>query len=234
MSELMTVQVERPDEAALKRGAEDAIALVRDFAIDSPTMYEVAADELRAIKARAAKLDEQRKAITRPLDDAKKAAMDLFRGPLEVLAEAESLLKSKMLDWQRAQDRIAREEQAKIEAATRAERERLAAEADRLTAAGKVEEAAAKRDVASIMVAPAVAPQADVPKVQGVATRKTVDFEVVDFAALVAFVATRPDLLGVLSVDTVKLRALVRALGADANLPGVRVFEKASISAARR
>jgi hypothetical protein len=77
-----------------------------------------------------------------------------------------------------------------------------------------------------------VAPEA--PKVAGISVRTTIDVEVVDMLALVQHVAATPELLGLLAVDSVKLRAYGRSLGLACKTPGIRVFEKAGMSASRK
>lgn len=228
----LAVNVQHPNPAALQRGASSALDLVRDFEITDVPTFEIAADELRTIKARASSLDEQRKGITKPLDDAKKAVMDLFRVPLDTLAEAERILKSKMLTYQQAEEAKAREARMAAERAAQAERDRLAAEAAELTAQGRTGEAAVKEQVAQMVVATPVAVPA-APAVKGISTSTTVDFEVVDLLALVQHVAAHPELVGLLAVDTTKLRAYVRGLGLQTNLAGVRVFQKQSLAARR-
>lgn len=226
----LDVKVEHPTPAALSRGASSALELVQSFEVVDDATYSIGAEELQAIKAKASKLDEQRKGITKPLDDAKKAVMDLFRGPLEVLGQAESILKSKLLAYQQEQARKAEEARLEAERAAQAERERLAREAAELAAQGRTGEAAVKEQVATMIVAaPVAAPAA--PAVKGLATRETVEFEVVDLHALIKHVAERPELVNLLVADTTKLRAYVRGLGLQTNLPGVRVFAKQSLAA---
>lgn len=268
----LEVRVQHPSAAALSRGAQSALALVESFEIVDVPTFEIGAEELKAIKAKAAALEEQRKAITKPMDDAKKAVMDLFRSPSELLAQAEAILKRKMLGYQQEQERIAAEARRKAEAEAAAERARIAADARKAEEAAQAERAAAaqaaqalqsatdtaererlageiaqraaetarlegqayaQREMATMVVAapPAVA---EPPKVAGVSTRTTIEFEVVDLHALVRAVAERPELIALLAVDSVKLRAYVRGLGMQTNLPGVRVFEKSSLSAARK
>ncbi len=228
-----TVMIERPDTAQLTKTADAARLMVESFEIVDASTYELAGEELTSIKRKAAQLEEQRKAITKPLDDAKKAVMDLFRGPTDLLAKAEAILKSKMLDYSQEQRRIAHEAQLAAERAAQAERDRLAAEAAALAAEGRAGEAMVKQQVAEMIVAapPAVAEPA---KVAGVSTRTSVEFEVVDMHALVKAVAERPELLQLLAVDSVKLRAYVKGLGLACQLPGVRVFEKATLAASRK
>lgn len=225
-----TVTIASPAPETLRRGATAALDLVREFEISDTPTYDLAAEELRGIKERAARLDEQRKAITKPLDAAKAAVMDLFRGPLELLQEAEALLKRKMLDYSTEQARKAAEERAAAERAAKAERERLEREAAEFAAQGRAGEAAVKTQVAEMIVASPVV-VAEAPKAAGISTRETVAFEVVDLLALVQHVAQHPELIGLLVADSTKLRAYVRGLGLQCNLPGVRVFTQQSLAA---
>ncbi|MEI7443296.1 MAG: hypothetical protein WCK28_00260, partial [Burkholderiales bacterium] len=118
-----------PDADSLTGNAQRALDFIRGFQIASAEDYGLAADELRAIKARATKLEEQRTGITKPINDALRAINALFKGPASLLEEAERALKSKMLAWDQEQARIAAEQRRAAEAAAEAERRRLAAEA---------------------------------------------------------------------------------------------------------
>ena len=84
--------------------------------------------------------------------------------------------------------------------------------------------------VTAAVVSMPVAAQAPA-KVSGISTSKTMDYEVEDLHALVVHVAAHPELISLLMADSVKLRAQVRATGMNTKLPGVRVFEKRSMSA---
>lgn len=274
-----------PDSAALTGRAQSALAFIQDFTVDSPETYGLAADELKAIKQRANALEEQRTAITGPINKALKAINDLFRGPSEMLSQAERLLKGKMLAWDQEQERIAAEARRKAEEAAAAERRRLEAEAaerqrqaeeqaraaaaaaqaqrdaeaaaaaakaagDAEAAAAAEREAQAQAQAASIAQAAtqraqaeahvaaetsqmvvAAAPAVERTVVKGISTAKKVDFEVRDLHALVKHIAERPELLALVRVDDVKLRAYVKGLGMATNLPGVRVFEDRVMSA---
>jgi hypothetical protein len=205
------------------------------------------------------------------MDDAKKAVMDLFRGPLDLLGQAEAALKGKMLEYTREVQRRAAEERQRAEAAAQAERQRIAEEARKAEAAAAAlraeqakaaaalqattddaererlageaaaraseiartdAQAQAQRESAMMVVASAPA-TAEPPKVKGLATTTTIDFEVENLHRLVLHVAEHPELIQLLTADSVKLRAYVRGLGTACNLPGVRVFERHGISARR-
>lgn len=230
----LQVTVQHPPAAALAKGADSALALVEAFEVTDDATFELGGEELKAIKAKAATLEEQRKTITKPMDDAKKAVMDLFRGPIDALTRAEGILKGKLLGYQQQKEREAAEARRKAEEAAAAERARLEDEARRLEEQGRAGEAVVQRAVAEMVVAAPMTTAAAAPKVAGLATRTTVDFEVVDLLALVKHIAQHPELIGLLQADSVKLRAYVRGLGTACNLPGVRVFGKASLSASRK
>jgi DNA polymerase III gamma/tau subunit len=246
-----------PDSATLSGRAQQALGFIQSMTIASAEDYGFAADELMAIKTKANALEKQRTAITGPMNTALKGINDLFRGPAELLAQGERMLKSKMLAWDQEQERLARIERERAEAAAAAERKRLEdeaaarqaeadaqAEAARKAAAAGDEQAAAvaqaNADRANsqaqeaaitsqlVVAAPAVV---EVAKVKGVSTSKKVDFEVVDLHALVKHVAARPELLALVIADSVKLRAYVKGLGMACQLPGVRVFEERVLSA---
>lgn len=230
----LQITVEHPTAAALARPGAAALELVEAFEVNDDPTYALAGEELQAIQKRAAALDAQRKAITKPMDEAKAAVMNLFRAPVETLEQAAGILKRKMLAYSDEKARIANEQRLAAEKAAQVERERLQAEADALKAAGRAGEAAVKEQVAQMVVAaPAPAPAA-APKVAGVKTTTTVDFEVVDLLALVQHVAAHPELIGLIAADSTKVRAYVRGLGMATKLPGVRVFEKTGIAASRK
>src|SRR3989304_3143318 len=98
--------------------------------------YVGSAALLKQIKKRASDLDDLRKSLTRPLDEAKTRIMDLFRPAGDRLAPAEQTLKNAMIVFTREQERLRREaEQAAREAADR-EAERLMKQADKARAKG--------------------------------------------------------------------------------------------------
>lgn len=287
LANLATIQT--PDEAQLTTRAQSALRMVESMTVESDEDYSLAADELKAIKAKANSIEAQRTGITGPINDALRAINALFKGPATFLAQAEATIKGKMIAYTTEQERIAAEERRRAEALAAAERKRIedearavreAAEAERVRAAQAEQrriaeesaaatnaaereaaekraaeasaraeqeaaeaaqhrasvaqaaalQAAALENVASVIVAVPVTQAA--AKVSGISTAKSVDFEVFDVLALVKHVAERPELLALIKPDEVKVRAYVRGLGMSANLPGVRVYQKATLRSA--
>ena len=99
-----------PLVAEVKSNTEQVTTIVAELVIDSPEMYELAADQLREVKTVQKRIDETRKSMTKPLDDSKKAIMDFFRPFADAADKAEADLKRKMLGFQdeqrRAHDRL--------------------------------------------------------------------------------------------------------------------------------
>ena len=72
-TEAQTLTYNRPKASVLTQSADRVLAVAKSIVVDSPEMAEIAASELVNIKGRVKELDEERKRITKPMDDAKKA-----------------------------------------------------------------------------------------------------------------------------------------------------------------
>lgn len=228
-TQVIEVKAVAPTAAAMGKNANAMLNMAQIFEITNDETFGLAAEELRDIKAKKDALTEQRLTITRPMDDAKKAVMALFATPVDLLTTAEGIFKTKMLAYSQEQERKAAEARLKAEQEAEAARQKLAEEAAELQAQGRAGEALVKETVAQMVVAAPVAMAAPVAK--GISTKSTTDFEVEDLLKLVKHIAEHPDLIGLVAVDSVKLRAYVRGLGSNCNLPGVRVFSKQTIAA---
>ena len=122
--------------------AQQALQVAQSYVIDDDEMYAAAGEELRTIVTKSRQLDELRKSITAPMDEAKRRVMDFFRLPLERLQEAERVLKIGMGTYQREQ--AAKAEAARREAEAAAERQRQ--EQQRLDNERRAAEAAAQAE----------------------------------------------------------------------------------------
>ena len=258
-----------PNSGDLTGRAQRALAFVQEYQIASAEDYSLAADELRAIKKRQQGLEEQRTGITGPINQALRAINALFKGPGDLLDQAEQILKGKMLAYEQEQRRIAAEQLARAEAAAAAERKRLAdeaaarqAEADAAAQKAQQAQQAGNEQEAALASAAALRAQSEAaatatqaqlvvaapivvapPVAKGISTSTKIDFDVTSLRHLVAYIATgktfaegdpalvHPELLALIKVDETKLRAYVRGLGTACNLPGVRVYETAVMSA---
>jgi len=216
------IKTETPDGGELTRVATTYRETALAFEIDSPEMYDLAADERKRIKALIKEREAQRVSIIKPLDEAKARIMDLFRPGLAILAEAVGLLDSNMKRYvedqeraRREQEKLAREAQEKAAKAAReaADKAALAAAEGNAT---KAEAKAAQAAAEAVEQAPP--PAVVVPETKG--TRKTWDFEVTDFAAL-------PDEYKV--ANDQMLRGMAVSTKGKIDVPGVRFFQKTGI-----
>lgn len=161
----------------------------QELVISTQPEYELASDLLKQVKSRYKELESQRKEITKPLDNAKASVMELFKKPLDILSKAEATIKRTMIGYTEEQERLAREEQIRLqrEAEAEAERERkkLEARIERAKNNGKDEKAEQLEELKeSIEVAPppVVAPKIETPK--GVSYKDKYTVEIIDFAKL--------------------------------------------------
>jgi len=91
------------------------------------------------------------------------------------------------------------------------------------------ESAAAMRTEVSVISAPVT--HISSAKASGISAKATVEFEVTNLQALIRHIADNPSLINLVMADSLKLRAYVKGLGMNTALPGVRVFQKRSLSA---
>ena len=251
---LITLTVEQPDEALFKQ-SEYLLALAQDYKITSSEMAINGSEDLKAIKALAKQLNSKRLAATGPINKALKEINSWFKPARDWLSDAEMLMKTKLLEYQREQDRIAREAQRKADEKARKQRERIEAKA----AAARAEEEAARAAIAKaesdearaaaaalaekqakkaakleekaeIVQAPVISTTA--PKLEGVHTRVTWKAEVTDKTAFIKFIVEqRPDLMGVIEIDQSKLNGYARLLKEEFDMPGVEAKAEKSIAA---
>lgn len=253
-----TITYDASAALVLATSAQKALADATDYVIDSPTMFELASDDLKRVKGLQKEVEEKRTSITGPLNQAVKAVNDLFRAPKEYLDKAEATLKRSLVAYTTEQERLAAAARAQAEAEARAERERLAqqereaqeaarraeAEAQAAAAAGDQEAAAKAIQEAQAHTAQAemvamtanvmtVAPVVEAPaKVAGISGRMTYSAEVIDLLALVKAVAAGAAPIECLQADTKFLGAQARAFKKAGQLfPGVVAKEERSIAA---
>lgn len=141
--------LQMPDQAAITRGAESSLRMAQSFTIADDDEYAMAADELKAVKAKHKALEDKRTSITGPMNKAMKAINDLFRGPLAALEQAEGMFKTSMLAYTTEKERIAAEARRKAEEAAAAERRRLEEEARQREAQARAEQERIAREEAA-------------------------------------------------------------------------------------
>jgi hypothetical protein len=104
-----------PKEISLvKTQATKAYNAAQELTITTPEEMVIATDHLSKMKTVAKMIKERKEAITKPLNEALSSARDLFKPIESNLADAEALVKRKMLDYNDKVEREQAEKQAKI------------------------------------------------------------------------------------------------------------------------
>lgn len=239
----LQVSVNQPNEAVLIQGAESALSIAQSIEIDSPEMYQLGADELAAIKGKAKQLDEQRKELVQPLNETVKKINALFKRPLEILENAEGMIKRAMLGYNDKQRKIQAEAERKARELAEAERRRQqeeaarqAEEARQAAEAGDVQKAAELQQqseetaaVAEMITAPVI--HMEKPKAAGINTRKTYKARVVDFKALLQGIIDGKAPEAVIEINEGVLNSQARSLKDSMKYPGVEVYTEEGIAA---
>lgn len=205
----------------------------RALAITDALSYAKACEFLQGLKALRAEIAETFEPHIKRAHEAHKALLK-EKGDAEApLAEAERIVKAALVTFSDEQERIRREEQARLQAELkRQEEERRLNDAVALEAAGETAEASAVLDEPIHVPTVAVAPMT--PKVSGIQYRETWGAKVTDLAALVKFVAANPQFAGFLTPNMTALNAQARSLKAQCQIPGVEAVCTRDVAAGRR
>ena len=223
--EMTTDTIDQAAQAAVS-GTEIVLREAETLTIATNEDYQGAAQTLREIKSRWKDLEDERKRILLPFDEARKRIMDLFRPAQDNLARAEALLKAGINTWGQEQARRQREAEAVAAEIARKEAERLQKRADTALKAGHIEKAAALEGAADAVVPAEVAPPV---KAYGVSTRTVYRAEMVDKLALIQAIAAGT-FAGLdsqaLDVNMAFVNQAARLMKENLNWPGVNVVKE--------
>lgn len=150
----------------------------KDLQIATQVEYQEATGFLQRIKGKYKEIEDARKAITQPMDEAKKRVMELFRKPLTVLSSAETYLKNQMVTYHDEQEKKRREEEATAEAERIKEEAKLEKKIEKAIDKGdegRAEELQAEKD--NIVTPPTTV---EVPQAEGIAFKEKWEVEVVN------------------------------------------------------
>jgi ATPase subunit of ABC transporter with duplicated ATPase domains len=214
----MNTTTNPPEAARALQLAEQAYETAVAVEIDSPEMFQMAGSELQAIKAKAKQIEDLRLSLTRPLDESKKRIMDLFRGPLSRLEEAEGLIRKGMLTFQQAEREKA--ERARREAEEQSRRERAEQERQRREAQAAERRAREEADAARAAGDAAAAEAAEAARQEAAvaAEHATAEIELAEIAPVAIAVFEQPKAVGISTrqnwkAEVTDLKSLVIAAG---------------------
>ncbi len=213
-----------PQTKKVIKETEVMVKNYQDYTIALPEQYTGAAEHLKLIKAKYKELEDTRKSMTGPIDEAKRNIMDLFRAPLSALENAENIIKRAMLSWQQVQEQKRRAEEARLAEIQRKETEKLAERARKAEEAGKTEKAEELRQqvLEKETFVPTIAPT--VEKVAGISTKTIWKFEIIN-----------KDIIprDYLTPDLEKIGQVARATKGTLTILGVRIYSEETIAAGR-
>lgn len=217
------------EEAALKSRALEVSRQAEALVICSPQEYAEAGFRLKRLVLEKKQAQQRVNSIKTPAYQTYKAALQLERDVMIPYSQAEQWIKAGMAKYltEEESDRRRREVSLSLEAHRQAEEEATElAELDALAleAVGEVERAAELRRnpslVAAARVMPVVLPK-EVPKVEGVSSRKNWSYRIVDESLL-----PREYLMP----NEGAIRQVVKALKDKCSIPGVEVYWEDSVS----
>lgn len=193
-------------------------------AIKTNDDYTRAGQILLTIKDIRKKIEATFKPIKQKMDAAKKEVLDQEKAADKPLLEAEAWIKPLISGYLIEQERIRKEEENRLREQARKEEEER-----QLQAAIEAEQNGSKEEAeeiisAPVQAAPVVVPKT-VPKVAGISQRENWKFRIVDEKKIPR---------EFLKVDEVKIGAYARAMKSAGNIPGVEIYNEATIGAGRR
>ena len=224
---MTALSMKQADERQFKQ-AQSLAEVAASYVIDADDVLEYAAGDLKMMKDLYKKIEDDRLSITRPLDEAKKKTMELFRPHLESVDGAVKTLSGKIASYSAAQQRLRQEQEAKVRAELakqKAEIEAKAAEAAKENNQDKAAElmiAAAMQPTSVVMPAPT--------KVKGMSTSELWSAEVFSLLDLVRAVASGAAPLEALQANQTFLNQQAKSFKKEELFPGVKGISKVSVT----
>ena len=218
-------------EIVVRELALQAIGLVEeanDCRIIVPVHYEQAGEWVQVINGKMKGFEEERKSITKPLDESKARVINLFRPILTSCEEAIKIVKAKMLTYQQEQEVIRRQEEDRLREETRKENERLQKDAERKAAKEEAKGNSDRAEEIREAVQPAPMPivvQTETPKVKGISMREHWKFRI-----------TNPDLVPreYCIPDESAIRGIVNTMKGKTSIAGVEPYREDIVASGRK
>lgn len=225
MPAVETKAIALPDTKSVDTKALAAIEAAKGIMISNRPTYEHAGSFLVGLKAIEKEINDTFDPVIKSAYEAHKAAIaarDKHRSPI---IEAEKIVKLKMGEFQKVEEKRLREEEERLREMARqeeeAERNRMA---DRLIEEGRPEEALALLGQ-QVETPPIIMPEMTAPKIKGVMTRTVWKFRIKDEKLIPR---------DYLVVDEVKIGKMIRATEGKIEIPGIEVYQEKEIAVGGR
>lgn len=194
---------------------------IRQFHIKTPENYAVMGEFLKKIKTERKTLNGEKDEALSPLKEWSQRIKDFFAKPERLLAEAETLIKNKMISYQEMLERKRREEEERLRKQNEKKAEKINERAEKWAEKGNEDKAEALREEAQAVEASAPSLVSQQPKVEGQSFREVWKFEVVNEDELDREFLT-PDLA--------YIGKIVRATKGRKQIKGVRIYCEKTMS----
>lgn len=205
-----------------------AVAYAKNLKVTTSEEYGVASQLLVENKRMAKSVKEYWSEPKTQAKSAHQAVVNKEKAMLEPLLEAERIIKTSMLSYQRAVDEAKRRAEAEARERQRAEAERLMQQAIAEEKAGNEAEAAISMAMAEMTEDLKPIPAwIDSPKASGISTRKSWKARIVN-NAVVPIIANGVEIR---PIDMSALDNLARVSKGTITIPGVEFYEHETISA---
>jgi hypothetical protein len=223
-----------PDTQKIDQKAMSAVEFSNEISIVNNELYEIAAEYLLGLKALENEIEETFDPVVKSTYGAWKAALAAKAKHFGPVDEAMKIIKSKMGTYQVEAEKKARIEQEQLKRLAIEEDEKdRAAQAEALIVAGRPEEALllleGEQEAPPVVLQPSGAPRAE-----GIQTREVWKGEVTNFEALVKAVAAGTAPLALLEPCQSKINGMVKMLGKELKIPGIRVYSEKLIAVTGR
>lgn len=216
-----TTTIEAPETGQLVAQGADIIAQAQALVVDSPESYAVAGVAVVEVKGVRKRIAALFKDAVGKAHQAHRAMCSLRDQVDNVPKNAETILKKKLGDYDREEERKRREEEDRLRELARVQaEERQLADAVAAEAVGNAEEA--EEIIAEPIAPPVVVLGSTVPKLAGVSTGEHWKHRVVDEDKI-------PD--DYMMPDEKKIGAYARSMKAKASMPGVEFYSDTIVSA---
>lgn len=208
--------------AEIEKFVPQVVQQAQQCTIASGEDYEMACSFLTFIANRKKQVEEVFDPIVSKAHAAHKEACAQKKKFMDPLLTAESNVKFKVSNYRAAEDRKRREEELRLAAEARREAdERALNEAAQLEQDGEKELAEMVLQAAAEAPAPVIVLENTVPKQSGISARTNWRYRVVNEALIPR---------EFLSVDPMKIGAVVRSQKGMTKIPGIEVYPEASVS----
>lgn len=211
------MQVNVNTDEALQKAEQ----FTKDIVIPEITTQEhftISSNSLGLIKDRLKELDTLRKSITKPLDEAKKNVMELFRPIQTKLTEYQLQLRNRIMTYNEEQEKIRQIEEERIQKEQERQAEILRKRAEKAKKPETVERLQEQAEQIESTPAVIVPPE----KTEGLHFMKVWKYEIIDKSKV-------PDDFKM--IDEVKIGKVIKATKGQMNIPGVKIYsEKVPVS----